>query len=223
MIAYQDLLELLQAEVPAQNGAPTEAQYEAALRKAVSDFSRRAGPLKRTTISIVANTASYTLPDDFLEDIRMEMPVVGETYVPPGGQLIPLGTAFQEEQYAISGTTITFYPTPQYTMDRVLWYRAAHVLNESQQYPDMTGEQADIVLLKARAECFRYLHMNAAPDGWRYSIGDVTVDKSGQARSLREVSADLNQEYMDRVEEYIGAVGTQALFTSVEQTQFLDY
>lgn len=222
MIAYDYLLESLQAEVPAQNGVPTEAQYQTALRKAVSDFSRRAGPMKRMTISIVPNTAAYTLPDDFLTEIRMELPVIGEVYSQPGGQLIPLNTSFREEQYAISGTTITFYPTPQYTMDRILWYRAGHILNDSKQYPDMTEEHADIVLLKARAECYRYLHMNAAPDGWRYSIGDVTVDKSGQTRSLREISADLNQEYMDRVEEYIGAVGSQAHFTTAEEATFLE-
>lgn len=223
MIAYDYLLESLQAEVPAQNDVPTEAQYHTALRKAVSDFSGRAGPMKRTTISIIPNTASYPLPDDFLEEIRMELPAIGEVYSQPGGQLIPLNVSFREEQYAISGTTITFYPTPQYTMDRVLWYRAGHILSDAKQYPDMTDEHADIVLLKARAECYRYLHMSAAPDGWRYSIGDVTVDKSGQTTSLRAISADLNTEYLDRIEQYIGAVGTQALFTSAEQAQFLDH
>lgn len=204
---FADLRARLEAEVPATNNLPSEAQYHAALTSAVADLGRRAGNVKRTTLSVVAGTAAYSLPDDFLALIRLESTVQGDVYLSNGGQIIPLGASFQQETYTVAGRQITFYPTPQYNLDRTLVYKAGHVLDTSQSYPDMTDEEAEIALVKARANLYRYLSMSAAPDGWRYQIGDVMVDKSNQSKSLSAVAAELEVDYQRRVADYVGPAG----------------
>lgn len=216
-IALSELTEALETEVPVQNEIPTERQYQNAVESAVRDFSRRAANRKWVTISIVPGTAEYQLPADFLSDISLDPVHHHEnTIVPNAGLLIPADHVFDGEQYTIVGKKLIFYPTPRYTLERVLWYRAGHVLMETTEgdvYPDMTDEIADIVLIKARANCYRYLSQSAAPDGWRYSIGDVTVDKSKKVDALKGAAAELDGEYLQRVEEYIGAIGMAAEIT----------
>jgi hypothetical protein len=206
-VAFEVLQSRLQAEVPATNDLPSEAQYRSAVTSAVADFAGRLGNVKRVTLPVTAGTATYELPPDFLSVIRLEATVYGDVYLPAGGQIVPLSAPLQRETYTVAGRQITFYPTPLATIERTLVYKAGHVLDESQTYPDMTDEEAELVLIKARANLYRYLSMSAAPDGWRYQIGDVMVDKSNQTKSLSAVASTLDTEYRRRINDYIGPAG----------------
>ena len=71
-IALSALVSRLQSDVPARNDLPSSAQYEQAIKDAVSDYSGRRPLRKLTTLSIVSGTSTYDLPDDFLKVIRLE-------------------------------------------------------------------------------------------------------------------------------------------------------
>lgn len=215
-----DLIARLLSDVPAVNGRPTAEQYDAAVRSAVGQFSNRSGMVKRVQINVVSGTASYTLPDDFLNLIKFDDVVEGSVLVQPGGGLIPLGPGFALERYTIAGRTLTLIPTPGYTLTRGIWYKAGHALDASDAYPDMTEDMADIVLVKAAANALRYLGVGVAGDGWKYSIGDVAIDKSGQPRSYREIANTLDAEFDQRVKDFVGPVGVRATYSTAEMNRF---
>jgi len=206
-IALVDLVARLTAAVPAYGGIPTTAQYELAVKDAVLDFSRRAGMKKLATINIVAGTASYTLPNNFLKFIRFEElgAVIGGVQVTEQG-IIPLNSTIVQ-QHTIAGLTLTFYPTPQFTGPRYLWYKAGYELTTG-VYTDMTDEVASIVMLKAQALAWKLVGGKAGTTaGWKYVVGDVTIDKTNVGKILGEWTRSFDTDYEERVKVYIGTVG----------------
>jgi len=215
-----DLVTTLQIDIAPKNGVPSDSQYEMAVKSAVGAFSRRAGMVKQVTVSVVKGTVSYTLPDDFLNFIKVESLIDGSVYVQPGGGLIPMGSTISRERWTTAGLTLTIYPTPTYTADRVLWYKAGYVLNSGDVYLDMTEEIGEIALIKGRANLLRLMGSGVARDGWKYSIGDVAVDKSGQPRSYRDMAKDLDEDFDNRITQFIGPVGARATYSLSEQAAF---
>ena len=199
-----DLVVELQEDVPAVDGVPSEAQYERAIKDAVREFSRRCGLVKVGTLSIVANTASYALADDFLDLIELEsvVDVVDGVIITATG-IIPV-SADWEEIYTIAAGTITFYPTPTYTSDRDYTYKAAWILDVNDAY-SLTDEEAQIVMLKAKGLCFDKL-ANAGVGGFKYSVGNMSVDKSGMGESYTKRQYELHGEFTQACERYNGAV-----------------
>ena len=47
-----------------------------------------------------------------------------------------------------------------------------------------------------------------ATGGWKYTIGDETVDKTKQGENLRKSIKALLDEYLEAVDMYIGALGS---------------
>lgn len=198
----------------------SEAQLEEAVRTAVTLFSSKAGMIKRGQLAVVAGTAAYDLPTDALSVIRLEsLQSRGHTMV-TGQGLIPLGHTMQKETYTVAGKRITLLPTPAYTATRYIHYRAGHVLDANDVYPDMTDEVADIVMLRAQANALRVLAVASAPAGWRYSIGDVMVDKSNLSRAIREEAQSLDQQFNEAVAAYIGPAGSLS-YGPLDQAGFI--
>ena len=218
-VTLAELLTRLQAEVPARSGVPSETQYTQAIEDAVADYSRRKPLEKVTTLSIVSGTADYTLPTGFLYVIHFETLWAEDGVLNTTDGLIPVSAAY-EEYFTIAGLTLTLHPTPTYTTTRDLRYAAGHVLTSS-AYPDMTDDDARILLLYAQALCLRSQARAAATASGgeivEYQIGDERVKRSASSDTLRSTAADVEAEYERRVTKAIGSTGLRASYNWMGQ------
>jgi hypothetical protein len=206
------LIAELQSEVPAVNSVPTTAQYTQAIKDAAAEFSRRCGLKKNTTLSIVAGTASYALPADFLKLIELDNPydpehrvIVTATGIIPFSELAPF-----EEEVTIANKTLTIFPTPGYTMVRYLEYKASWVLSGTtgaETFADMGEDEAQIVLLKAKSIAMEKIaNAMASSGGMKYSLGAVSVDKSTGTDTLTNKVYKWHGDFVDACDRYNGAV-----------------
>jgi hypothetical protein len=205
--ALADMITELQEDVPAVSGVPSDAQYERAIKDAVREFSRRCGVIKNGTIDIISGTAAYVLPDDFLDLIEIDNPyspehhvIVTQSGIIPFSELNPF-----EEEYTIQNGTITFTPTPGYSMTRYLEYKAAWILAVDNTYP-LTEDEAQIVMLKAKQLAFDKLANASAGTGFKYTVGNMSVDKSGVSDGFSKRLYELQGEFVMACDQYNGAV-----------------
>lgn len=195
------------ADVVARDGIPSRTQVTLAVRDAALDLSRRRSLRKRAEILVDSGTATYELPADFISLIRLESLLAeGQEVLNTPQGLIPIADTFQEE-VTIAGGQITFYPTPGYSATRYLWYRAGHVPDESDTYPDMTADEARLVVLKARAACLRLQANQAAQEAWQYAIGDEKIAKEQLSDKLAKQADTLEKEYLEAVSAGAGPLG----------------
>lgn len=203
------LVTILESEVPAVNSVPTDAQYEQAIKDAAREFSRRCGLAKIAELSIVSGTATYSLASDFISLIFLEaITGVDGVIVSPSG-LVPVDADWDEE-YTIVNGQITFYPTPTYSMDREYKYKAAWELTgtgASRVYATMGEDEAQVVMIKAKGIAIEKQALAlAAAGGMKYSLGAVSVDKSGGMGDLSAKVYKLHGEFVTECERYNGAV-----------------
>jgi len=206
MTTLASLVSKLQSEVPAVNSVPTEAQYTQAVKDAAADFSRRCGLVQIDSIPVVSGQATYSLPDDFLKLIKLDALTGVDGVIIASGGLIPVAADW-EETWTIENKQITFYPTPTYALTRYFKYKAAWVLDESEDYTTMGDDEAQIVMLKAKQIATEKISNSLASGGaLKYSFGAVSVDKSGGGESLVKRLYAMQGEYVNACEEYNGAV-----------------
>lgn len=199
----------LESDVPASDGVPSAAQYENAIKDAVRSFSERCGLEQISTLNIVAGTATYDLPADFLALILLESLLMPDGILHSSGGLIPI-TSTWEERWTIRNGQITFYPTPTYTVARDISYKAGWVLTAVDQeygeyeYAAMGEREAQIVLLKAKS--FALTKQANVSSGMKYSLGAVSVDNSGTAGGLIATAESAEKEFEDACRKYNGTV-----------------
>ncbi len=205
--ALADLITELQEDVPAVDGVPSDAQYERAIKEAVAEFSRKCGLVKNTLLSIVSGTAAYALPADFLKLIEIDDPfnpehniMITTTGIIPFGN----GSVFEEE-LTIRDRTLTIYPTPAYAADRYMEYKAAWVLDGDNEYP-LTDDEAEIVLLKAKAIAFEKISNADAALDMKYSIGNMSVDLGGTSGGYSKRITDFEDKFEHACDRYNGAI-----------------
>jgi hypothetical protein len=220
-VALSDLIQRLKTDVPQQNSVPTDLQYQAAVEMAVTDFSEKAGQVKRVEISFVSGTASYAMPDDFVQLIEVEGIFGGGVLIPPGGKIIPLNGVDASETFSASGKTLTISPTPTYSADRGVKYKAGHYLDAGENYPDLSEHQALIIAPKAAAVLLRQMAASMSSSAIRFTFGDLTVDKSNSTKALSEVADQLEAEYAKMVKNHMGPIGLRATFSSSEIASYL--
>lgn len=201
-VSLSSLVERLQRAVPARNDVPNLAQYTQAVKDAAADFSRRSAMRKMALISVVAGSASYALPSDFTKLISFSSSTSSNGVIIGNEGLIPVEQGFAE-QYTIAGKTLTIIPTPAYSMTRELWYMAGHVLDINSDYPDLTDDDASILLNKAEAIALSWQANVAAQAAWQYQIGDERVNKERVVEALRAMAQAADQRY-------VLAIGTQS-------------
>ena len=205
--ALADMITDLQEDVPAVDGTPSDTQYERAIKDAVAEFSRLCGLVKNTTINIVSGTATYNLPTDFLKKIQLDNVLEPEhNVVITATGIIPFGPTNQfEEEITIRNGVMTIYPAPQYTMARYLEYKAAWVLDESDNYP-LTEDEVEIVMLKAKAIVFEKVDNASASSGIKYTIGNMSVDKSGLGDGYSKRVGEFEDKFERACTKYNGTV-----------------
>lgn len=208
-IPLATLVSRLETDVPARNSVPAGEQYERMVRDAVTDYSRRNPLTKLTTLSIVSGIATYDLPEGFIKIILLESLTSPDGVIVTGTGLIPVSATYNERHYIVAGQ-ITFDPTPTYTVERDLWYAAAHVLDSSDTYDDMGEDVVGLVLLKAAAGCLQLQANSAAQEAWQYAIGDERVNKEKLAATLAAQAQEMERRYRSGIEAMIGPVGMRA-------------
>ena len=202
MTTLTEFVARLQSDVPADNSVPSTAQYQQAVKDAVADFSRRTGRVKIGTLNVISGTATYNLPADFQKMIELLTISVSGTLITPNG-LIPMDANFSDEKFTIYNQTITFYPTPTYTMDRDFRYKAGWVLSVD-TFLEMGTLEEDIVMLKAQSLALTKQANVPASGLNKYSFGAVSVDKSGESDGTRANAERREREYLDAVDSYNG-------------------
>jgi len=190
------------------DGVPSTDQYTRAIKDAVADFSRRCGTEKIDTLNVVSGTAAYSLADDFLKLIMLESFATADGVLITAAGIIPLDTTW-EERWTVRGTTITFYPTPSYTMARDYRYKAAWILDDG-TYDDMGEEEAGIILLRAQAICLTKQSNTMAPEAFSYQQGDVSVNTGTQTLAVRAQLDAVEKQYVEACEKYNGNYGVLA-------------
>jgi hypothetical protein len=217
-VSQIELLERLSGDVKARDSMPSTEQYRQCIEHAVADYSRRRPRQKVTTLSIVEGTASYTLPTEFIRLVRLEAPAVLEAN--DGGVLITSAglvpfSADWREHYTIAAGQITFHPTPTYATSRDLWYAAGHVLDTSGDYAEMTEDDVEILLHRARSLALELQAGKAAQEAWQYAIGDERVAKEKLAAELRAASEQAEKRYQQALERAIGPAGMPSRYDSL--------
>jgi hypothetical protein len=203
----------LQGDVPARDGVPSTTQYMQAVKDAVADFSRLAPMQRVVTLSMVSGTATYDLPTDFIKAVRVASLTNPSGVIIASQGIIPVSADYNE-RWMVAGRKITFYPTPTYSIARDVWYAAGHVLDAQDAYPDLTGEDAALVMIKARAIALTLKGNKAADDAWNYAIGDERVSKEKLSAELYARAGALDAQYLASVHSKIGVVGARADYDS---------
>lgn len=194
-VSLATLVSRLTTAVPARSSVPSASQYQQCVEDAVADLSARCPNEKITTISVVSGTATYTLPSDFLYDVLLESMISETGVVISSTGILPVDADWDEE-ITYAGQTLTITPTPTYTASRYLWYAAGHVLDASDNYADMTTQQAAAALLLAQALALgMQANASAGSEGWKYQIGDEMVDKTGIGKGLQSRADALLAQY----------------------------
>lgn len=213
-IPLATLASRLQADVPAESGAPSSTQYELAVKAAVDALSHRYPRVAVATLSLISGQAAYDLPADFLRVIRMSgygLSATNDVLV-TGQGIIPIRPGYGEK-WAVSGKRITFSPTPMYSGTRQVEYAASHALDNTSAYPDLDEQLAGIVMLKATANILRVKTIAAGAQAFSYSIGDESVDKGGVARSLAAAVESYDKAFDEAVKRLVGSVGSKAVYS----------
>lgn len=228
-ILLADLITRLQADAPAQSGVPTAGQYAQAVKDGVADLSRRASVTRVATLSIVAGQASYDLPADFQQIIRLaqigvpypSLPYAGAypgDYAYGGGVfitgagLVPF-TGSYREQTTVTGNTLTIYPTPTTSADRQLVYAAGDALNQAGDgYDTLTEDRAAIALLYAQASCMERIASSPRGDAIILDTGQDTagrdkIDTTKRAEAYRSTATHLREQYLAAVASLVGSPG----------------
>jgi len=178
------LVARLTADVPAYNSVPSSSQYEQAVEDAIDAYGLRNPIVATETLNLVADTADYDLPVDFLEVIRLRAPESADYY---------------DEEWEIKGDGhITFYPTPDVAHDYELRYCARYMGEASDgdtEYADLTNTDARVLLLYAKALCLQMQADKAARDAWEYTEGEQRVSKVKQAEAFRGMAQQALADY----------------------------
>lgn len=204
-ISLLALVERLERSAAQRDGIP--AEYSQLVKDAVLQLGLDVPIVTSTTINIVAGTAAYTLPADFVQLIELvPLPAIGGTAVTSGG-LVPLGVGGWQELFYIEGDTIRFDPVPGYTAARTLRYMGGYILSNG-SFQRLTENGARIALMYGQYLALSEQASAVAGDGFKFSIGDESYDKSTQSAGIRSAANAALANYQNAVKPMKGYATT---------------
>jgi hypothetical protein len=208
-VLLSDLTSRLQRAAPARDGVPDADGYEQHVLDAVAQLSMDAPMRRMGSVALVSEQATYALPDDFLFLIDVQ-PVVatGDVLLTSSG-IVPLGANGYTDRWEVEGDQLRVTPTPRLAMERSFRYAARHVLEET-AFPLLNENAARVALLYAQYLVLMQQAGAVAGDGWKYSIGDESVDKSQQGNGLRAQAQALLDAYKREMRTMRGGFGDRA-------------
>lgn len=198
-VSLAEMASRLQEDVSARNSVPNAAQYPQAVKDAVLEYAALLGRRKTGTLEIIAGTAAYVLPDDYLGGFTMApLPGArdGSVFIAAAG-IIPVSRDFEETPTAEAGM-LTISPTPQYAAERTYRYTAGFVLADG-YYAALTEADARLVMLKAQSLALQLQATQATRESFSYALGDERVGKEKLAASIQEQADKLNQQFLAAV------------------------
>lgn len=209
----------LSAEIPAYDGVPTD--YEKIVKHALNDYGQRRPLTKEATISVVSGTAAYTLPNGFLDVISLTgIDPKNPAFIDNSGYIIPTGGRF-DETWRIAGGQITFYPTPQYTLDRTLVYKSGYYV-DGDNITDLTDQDWSIALFFAQSLVLLGQANKAARNAFQYAAGAERISKEKQAAEMRAQSKQLKNEYTSAISKAAGGVaGMRSSYSTLERDGYV--
>jgi hypothetical protein len=214
----QTLLNLsarLQSAVAPRNSVP--GNYDQLVKDALTDLSRKVPMKKLITLAMQAGVATYALPADFLRVIQaMSLVNPLNVILAPQG-IIPVNPQTWYEKWMIDGQSIKFYPVPQYSIARDVWYAAAYILDGSNIYQSLTDDLAEIAMLKAQALALGMQANREVQNAWSYGIGDERVSKEKLGSELQKQADALNAQYKTEITAAIGVIGKRAQYSPYER------
>lgn len=206
-ISQSQLVTQLQSDVPAYNGVPTAEQYVRCVVDALADLSRRAPLQKVTTIQIVAGTAVYAVPTDFVRIIKFAWQTLpGQRVIITGAGIVPLSATYRERVEVVGGQ-LTIYPTPTYSLARDLVYAAGYVPDTAGNYANLTEQLQGIAALKAKSLALSHQADAAARQSWRYATGDQSVNKEALYQAFQAQATENEKKYLAAIAAWVGVVG----------------
>lgn len=217
-VTLADLKSRLQSAVPARGSVPSSGDYEQHVKDGVLQLSSDVPLVRVATLSIVNGTATYNLASDFLFLVELEGIASADGVILSDAGIVPV-SALWEESYTVDGSTISFDPTPTYTMSRDYRYAALYELTGSpgsETYSRLTLNGARVALLYAQYLALTQQANVVAGDGWKYQIGDEMVDKSNQGRGLLGQAAGLLTQYQMAVGQQRKGYGSRERYVGVE-------
>lgn len=208
-VTLADMADELATLVPAVDGTPTTAQYERAVRDAVSDLGYRVPRIGQSSLAIVSGTATYDLPAGFIRLISLEG-IAGEVLRDGAGYLVPASPSLARERHTVSGGEITFHPTPAYSLSRTLRYAAGYPYDAgTDAFIGLTDDLARIAMLRARSLALGALSLaTAGSAGLSYRIGDTSVQRTA-TQPYSALAAELDAAYLDAVKSARGFIGAR--------------
>lgn len=176
----------------------TSLDYPRLVRDALDQLAQDAPMVRTATLAVVANTASYALPADYLFLIGVGgLAQVGDVVVTSDG-LVPLEAQVSQERFEVAGLTLTITPTPTYTASRSYRYAARYVEADG-AFVALTVNGARMALLYAQYLALLQRAQAGGLAGWKYQIGDEMVDKSRLGVAVAEQAQARLDEYQRAV------------------------
>ena len=217
-ILLEDLISTLRYEISDLDSTPAnqtfvDAGLETIIDEAAKEYSKKRPMSKLHTFSIISGTGTYDLPSDFLFELYVPLAdrwkYEDRLQNTPQG-LVPLSASWQAPtEFLIQGDQIEFSPEPTSNFDLEIKCAARHLLTspgDIDTYVTLPAKDQELVILKAHAICMRRLATDSAKL-FKYTKGDVTIDKSVRAKQYADRSRDLNEEWDNRMETAVGVRG----------------
>lgn len=183
---FSDFNDDIRTDIPATSGVPSAGQYLKAIKDAVSDYSNRIKLKKYFQLEIVNGTATYDLPAGFLDIITLQCFATNGIARAASGKLVALSSQF-EERYTVVDDQIMFVPTPSYSANRDLWYKAGHVLTPDPApaaWQDGTDYDIGDTVQATSPDGITYFECttagisDATEPNWQTTVGDTTTDNT---------------------------------------------
>lgn len=208
-VTLADFTQRLERDIPPVGDYPSPVQYEDAARDAVAAYNEIVGRKQVYTFTTTPRQATYSLPPDYSRLIYLEELVpsdqVGGVLVSAAG-LVPLPMGGLRETVMVAGHELMISPSPEYALQRRVWYRAIHALDADDSYPHMTDDEFRAIYVKATANVWRLICGRVSrSESWKYTHGDTTVDKTNVAKSLQTWVSALDSEFSERAGRIRGA------------------
>lgn len=210
MKTQEELVASLLRYISPLGSYPTLEGYLYATLEAISAFNSLTARTSRVSLTLVAGTDSYELPEDCIRFIRIQNAVssTGWAWDPISGKYIPLSADTSKPIYYQEGNFLKVNPAPSYSSAVYLYYAKGHKLDKltSLYYTNMTDEEARIILLKGAALVHNQIANEVVKEAFTYTMTDETIDRRSYADHMRTLSAQLTADFEKRCTEYIGGM-----------------
>jgi hypothetical protein len=218
-VTLLSLSDRLEAQFPST--ATVSFDYTQIVQDAINQLSNDAPVLRTAQLTVLAGTASYALPTDFLFMVELPSlvpllapgqyspyyPATWTSANPQNGALIPVPQGYSES-YDIAGNTITLYPTPTYNINRMYRYAALYELIGT-TYPLLNDNAAGVAMLYAQF----LIHLQRAGVyagmGSKYQVDSVMSDRSMLGTNIGKQASTLLDQYNSAVKRLQGSYGSR--------------